>query len=60
MIAPKEIKIKSDGNLLVLSKINKDGSFEYQYKKSISKKNQLLTLTEENLIKLLKQNDYPI
>lgn len=57
MIAPKEIKIKSDGNVLSLVKANKDGSFEYQYKKSQTKKDQLLTLSENDLIKLIKTNE---
>jgi len=57
MIPPKEIKIKSDGNVLILDKANKDGTYSYKYKVSISKKGQLLTLTEEQLTKLIKNNE---
>ncbi len=57
MTPPQTITIKSDGNVLELSKANKDGTYTYTYKKSISKKNQSLTLTEEQLIKLIKQNE---
>lgn len=56
MIPPKEIVIKSDANVLTLDKVNKDGSVVYKYSKSKTKKNQSLTLSEVDLIKLINNN----
>ena len=55
MTPPNEIIIKSDGNVLSLVGKNKDG-YEYKYKKSISKKNLTLTLSEKDLVKLVSNN----
>jgi len=57
MIPSKEIKIKSDGNVLILDKVNKDGTYTYKYSKSKTKKGQLLTLTENDLMKLINRNE---
>lgn len=61
MVPPKEIKIKSDGNILTYKDVvkGKDGlRYEYVYTKSITKKGMTLLLSEDdinNLIKIHKQ-----
>lgn len=57
MNAPKEIKIKSDDNILILVEVDKLGNCTYKYSKSKTKKGQMLTLSEEQLTKILKQNE---
>jgi len=57
MKAPNTITIKSDDNVLTLNFIDeKKGMYTYKYTKSISKKDQLLTLSETDLLKLIKQS----
>ena len=57
MNVPQTILIKSDANELTFVEKRKDGAYVFKYSKSISKKNQLLTLSENDLIKLIKQNE---
>lgn len=58
MNAPETITIKSDNNVLTLELQDlKKGMYTYKYTKSISKKNQMLTLNEIELTKLIKQNE---
>jgi len=57
MNPPNNIVIKSDGNEFKLVQVNKDGTYTYQYTKSKTKKSQMLTLTQEGLIKIIKQNE---
>lgn len=55
MTPPNEIIIKSDGNVLSFVGKNKD-VYTYKYKKSISKKNITLALSENDLVKLVENN----
>jgi len=56
MTIPPKITIKSDNNELVFVEKRKDGMLVYKYSKSKTKKGQLLTLTENDLIKLINTN----
>ena len=55
MTPPNTIEIKSDRNVLTLIEENK-GMYTYKYTKSKTKKNQTLTLSENELVKLIKVN----
>ena len=62
MNAPKEIKIKSDGNVLTFKETlkpkvgDKEIIYLYEYTVSKSKKGTLLGLTELQLLKLINNN----
>jgi len=56
MIPPRKIQIKSDNNIIELVEVKKDGTYTYKYSKSKTKKGQLLTLTENDLMKLINTN----
>lgn len=55
MKPPHTITIKSDENLLTFVSQTKD-MYTYKYKKSVTKMNQHITLSENELEKLIKQN----
>jgi len=57
MIPPRKIQIKSDNNIIELVEVKKDGMLVYKYSKSKTKKGQLLTLTENDLTKLINRNE---
>jgi len=59
MTPPKEIYVKSDGNILTLKDTikTKDGlKYQYVYKNSISKKGLVLEMDEATLTKLINVN----
>ena len=58
MIPPKEIKVKSDGNVLEFSTTlkGKETLYVYEYVVSESKLGLKLSLTEKELEKLLSTN----